>query len=108
MRLTYILWTLGFLTRLIVAGDVLQCSFHVGDFVFDLCPVVKSHTFAPITISLQEDTPPTCTKSTYTISMNGALKRDGTLPAELQCPPGTWICLEGNSSFGRIPPPIYM
>ncbi|KAF8914955.1 hypothetical protein CPB85DRAFT_1296368 [Mucidula mucida] len=81
----------GVLTRLIVAGDVLQCSFHVGDFVFDLCPVVKLHTSAPITISLQEDTPPTVPR------------RDGTLPAELQCPPGTWICLEVSNRLPNRP-----
>ncbi|KAF9049607.1 hypothetical protein BDZ89DRAFT_1126561 [Hymenopellis radicata] len=104
MLFTHILLTLGLLTRLIAAEDVLQCSFHVGEFVFDLCPVVKSHsTSSPITVSLQEDTPPTRTKSTYTISVNGALKRDGTLPAELQCPPETWICLEVSNSQPNRP-----
>ncbi|KAK0444552.1 uncharacterized protein EV420DRAFT_1002653 [Desarmillaria tabescens] len=87
----------------------LQCSLQIDNHLFDLCPLVASHP-GPLTISLDEETPPTRTRNTYSISLNGPLKRDGTLPAELQvslayftgetrvliiyeCPDGTWICL---------------
>ncbi|KAK0203938.1 autophagy-related protein 27-domain-containing protein [Desarmillaria ectypa] len=70
----------------------LQCSFQIDNHMFDLCPIIASH-LGPLTISLDEETPPTRTRSTYSISLNGPLKRDGTLPAELQCLDGTWICL---------------
>lgn len=69
-----------------------RCSFQIDNHLFDLCPITASHP-GPLTINLDEETPPTRTRSTYSISLDGPLKRNGTLPAELQCPDRTWICL---------------
>ncbi|KAK1221324.1 hypothetical protein PQX77_015871 [Marasmius sp. AFHP31] len=70
----------------------IPCSFDIGDLRYDICPLVQSET-RYLKLSMDEDTPPTRTRKTYDIGIGGALRRDGTLPADLQCPEGTWICL---------------
>ncbi|KAG5652693.1 hypothetical protein H0H81_004078 [Sphagnurus paluster] len=72
--------------------DRLECSFAIKQFEFDLCPLIEAHS-ERFDIAIDEETPPTCTKKVYAVSLGGALKTDGTLPAELQCPEGTRICL---------------
>ncbi|RDB17471.1 Autophagy-related protein 27 [Hypsizygus marmoreus] len=75
------------------SGDSrLRCTFAVNQLEFDLCPLVKAHS-ATFEVTTDEETPPTHTKSVYAVSLSGSLKRDVTLPADLQCPEGTWICL---------------
>ncbi|KAF9256379.1 hypothetical protein L218DRAFT_966382 [Marasmius fiardii PR-910] len=74
------------------SSESIPCSFNIENFKYDLCPLLQSHT-RHMKLTISEDTPPTLTRKTYEISLEGALKRDGTLPAELQCPGGTWICL---------------
>ncbi|GLB38918.1 putative autophagy-related protein 27 [Lyophyllum shimeji] len=70
----------------------LECTFAVNQLEFDLCPLLNARS-APFDITFAEETPPTYTKHVYAVSFGGPLKRDGTLPAELQCPEGTQICL---------------
>ncbi|KAJ7284049.1 hypothetical protein C8J57DRAFT_1001350, partial [Mycena rebaudengoi] len=73
-----------------VAADSFPCKFALSDLEFDLCPILSGPT---VLIPFAEDTPPTHTTHEYSIGMGGPLRRDLTLPAELQCPEGTWICL---------------
>ncbi|KAG7446723.1 uncharacterized protein BT62DRAFT_931291 [Guyanagaster necrorhizus] len=80
----------------------LQCSFQIDNDMFDLCPLITSHP-GPLAISLDEETPPTRTRNSYSISLNGPLKLDVTLPAELQCPDGTWICLIVTNAWPNRP-----
>ena len=75
-------WSLALLLSNVVAQEF-PCSFKLDSHDFDLCPLVASQT-NPIEITVKEETPPTRTISTYRISVNGALKRDGTLPNDLQ------------------------
>ncbi|KAF5383261.1 hypothetical protein D9615_004829 [Tricholomella constricta] len=69
-----------------------KCTFAIKQLEFDLCPLFQAHS-AAFDITIDEETPPTHTKHVYAVSFGGPLKRDGTLPAELQCPEGTRICL---------------
>ncbi|KAF9456957.1 hypothetical protein BDZ94DRAFT_1143969, partial [Collybia nuda] len=57
-----------------------------------LCPLLKARA-GNFDISIEEETPPTHTQRKYALGFGGALKWDGTLPAELQCPEGSRICL---------------
>ncbi|KAG7086773.1 hypothetical protein E1B28_002703 [Marasmius oreades] len=74
------------------SSPTIPCSFNIKNFKYDLCPLLGSHV-RNLKLTISEDTPPTLTRKMYQISLEGALTRDGTLPAELQCPGGTWICL---------------
>lgn len=72
----------------------LPCTFTIDNTEFDLCPLLGSSK--PLQISTGEDTPPTYTTNIYAVGLGRPLKRDGTLPAELQCPEGTLVCLTGE------------
>ncbi|KAJ6628880.1 autophagy-related protein 27-domain-containing protein [Mycena sp. CBHHK59/15] len=72
-----------------VAADHV-CNFALNSLEFDLCPVFAGPSTS---VSFAEDTPPTHTAQVYAIGLGAPLDRDVTLPAELQCPEGTWICL---------------
>lgn len=61
----------------------LKCTFVVNQLEFDLCPLIDAHS-TPFEIIIDKDTPPTHTKHIYAVSLGGPLKRDMTLPAELQ------------------------
>ncbi|KAF7332123.1 Autophagy-related protein 27 [Mycena kentingensis (nom. inval.)] len=70
-----------------------SCTFSLSDGLqFDLCPLLNKRG-TEINVTVEEETPPTLTTYRYTIGLNAPLKVDGTLPRELQCPVGTWICL---------------
>jgi hypothetical protein len=64
-----------------VAADSFPCKFALSDLEFDLCPILSGPT---VLIPFAEDTPPTHTTHEYSIGMGGPLRRDLTLPAELQ------------------------
>ncbi|KAF4582536.1 hypothetical protein EYR38_002662 [Pleurotus pulmonarius] len=83
-------------------------SFANDRLRYNLCPLLHRHKGhketsdgdktvevdpRPIKIRIVEETPPTRTTSVYSIGLRSALDWNGTLPAELQCPKGTWICL---------------
>ncbi|KAJ3509912.1 hypothetical protein NLJ89_g4964 [Agrocybe chaxingu] len=68
--------------------------------VYHLCPILSwlphdSKSKKKIQIVNYEETAPTRTRYVYDIALlgSGGLERDGTLPASLQCPEGTMICL---------------
>jgi autophagy-related protein 27 len=68
-----------------------QCTITLPNrFTYDLCPLLSS----PLEVVIEESTPPTLTKSVYTISLLKPLDRDNTLPADLQCDEGTMVCLK--------------
>ncbi|KAL1741355.1 hypothetical protein HDZ31DRAFT_67012 [Schizophyllum fasciatum] len=74
----------------------LPCSFTLDSAGqashYDLCPLLRGAD--TLRITSHEDTPPTRTEFTYTLGLGEAIKRDKTLPAELQCGEGTWVCLQ--------------
>ncbi|KAJ7498694.1 autophagy-related protein 27-domain-containing protein [Mycena latifolia] len=82
-------WWFGLLWSLTVAADR-ACDFTLDGLEFNLCPLF---TKASTVSEFAESTPPTQTTHRYNISLGAPLKPDGTLPSELQCPEGTWICL---------------
>ncbi|KAI0075596.1 hypothetical protein K474DRAFT_1599538 [Panus rudis PR-1116 ss-1] len=92
-----LLLLVGALLALVYAQDEgldKRCQFTVDDQHFDLCPILGGDNAGKvITITQDRLTPPTTTKTEYKISLNGPLKRDGTLPSQYQCPEGTWICM---------------
>ncbi|KAK7054254.1 autophagy-related protein 27 [Favolaschia claudopus] len=61
-----------------------RCKFTLNKLQFDLCPLFAK----PLSISWEESTPPTFTTHRYAMSFGVPLKRDSTLPIELQCPNG--------------------
>ncbi|KAF7355517.1 Autophagy-related protein 27 [Mycena sanguinolenta] len=67
-----------------------SCSFTLDSLEFDLCPLYM-FSGESTSISFAEETPPTLTTQRY--DLGAPLKPDTTLPAKLQCPEGTWICL---------------
>ncbi|CAA7268612.1 unnamed protein product [Cyclocybe aegerita] len=78
--------------------------FHSGSrtiqHVYHLCPILSwlpydSKSKKKIQIVNYEETAPTRTRYVYDIALlgSGGLERDRTLPASLQCPEGTMICL---------------
>ncbi|KAJ6490349.1 autophagy-related protein 27-domain-containing protein [Mycena vitilis] len=73
----------------VVANDY-ACNFTLDGLEFDLCPLFRGSS---TTIAFVENTPPTTTAHRYAVGLGAPLKRDVTLPSELQCPEGTWICL---------------
>ncbi|KAI0360733.1 hypothetical protein OH77DRAFT_1493144 [Trametes cingulata] len=68
-----------------------QCNFALGGQQFDLCPVLEGND-GGWSIETERKTPPTITKTSYTISLQGPLEKDENVPQHEQCPPGTWIC----------------
>ncbi|KAF9555645.1 hypothetical protein CPC08DRAFT_765800 [Agrocybe pediades] len=81
-------------------GNDSLCAFDVpsekhGEFHFNLCPLwsAREKEKKVITVIIDEDTPPTHTQYVYKIARIGATFWDTTLPAELQCPEGSWVCL---------------
>lgn len=50
--------------------------------VYDLCPLFSQHQ--PLKYDIDEDTPPTHTKYAYEIALGNGIRKDGTLPANLQ------------------------
>ncbi|KAJ6598830.1 hypothetical protein DFH09DRAFT_16447 [Mycena vulgaris] len=83
-----------------VAADRPVCDFTLGSLEFDLCPLF---TGTSINVSVSEATPPTYTTHRYAVGLGAPLKRDGTLPLELQCPAGTWICLTVMNTWPSHP-----
>ncbi|KAJ6539577.1 hypothetical protein B0H19DRAFT_1315768 [Mycena capillaripes] len=82
------------------------CNFSLDGLEFDLCPLFSGTSTA---VSFEEDTPPTHTTHRYALGLGAPLKFDHTLPLELQCPEGTWICLTIIStrlSQPSVPPQI--
>ncbi|KAF8068033.1 autophagy-related protein 27-domain-containing protein [Lyophyllum atratum] len=101
MFITHSVWLLlvswsypSFVVAIDVSDDTAtaRCTFAINDLRFDLCPLFVAHP-TPFNVIIDEETPPTRTKNVYMMSLGGPLRRDGTLPAELQCPKGTRICL---------------
>ncbi|KAF8157139.1 autophagy-related protein 27-domain-containing protein [Crassisporium funariophilum] len=63
---------------------------------YDLCPLLPSNSKGQkLRVTVDESTPPTHTQHIYDVALFGTngLERDGTLPSDLQCPEGTWVCL---------------
>ncbi|KZT02824.1 uncharacterized protein LAESUDRAFT_729791 [Laetiporus sulphureus 93-53] len=68
-----------------------QCDFTLGGRRFDMCPVFEGKDRG-WTVSREQQTPPTITKTEYRISFQGPLKRNRKIASYEQCPDGTWIC----------------
>ncbi|KAH9896810.1 hypothetical protein C8Q73DRAFT_687159 [Cubamyces lactineus] len=68
-----------------------QCKFVLGGQWFDLCPVLEGND-GGWRLELELRTPPTITKTSYSIKLRGPLETDQSVPQYEQCPPGTWIC----------------
>ncbi|KAJ7904760.1 autophagy-related protein 27-domain-containing protein [Mycena olivaceomarginata] len=66
------------------------CNFILDSLAFDLCPLFSGQSTS---VAFGEETPPTFTTHRYAVNFGAPLKVDTTLPRELQCPEGTWICL---------------
>ncbi|KAF8641802.1 hypothetical protein AX16_009783 [Volvariella volvacea WC 439] len=77
---------------LVSAGSI-PCNVSIDRYSFRLCPLLESRRADSLLVSVAEETPPTRTKRVYRMNLQDKLHRDYTLPAELQCPEGTWICL---------------
>ncbi|ESK87072.1 autophagy protein atg27 [Moniliophthora roreri MCA 2997] len=78
----------------------IPCSFTIQNLKYDICPLLRSGV-RHRRLLIPEDTPPTLTTNKYEIGLTGPLKRDATLPQDLQCPDGTWICLTGRNTFSE-------
>ncbi|EIW55777.1 uncharacterized protein TRAVEDRAFT_30502 [Trametes versicolor FP-101664 SS1] len=68
-----------------------QCKFTLGGQQFDLCPVLEGNE-GGWTTEIERKTPPTVTKTSYQIALQGPLAKDKNATKYDQCPPGTWIC----------------
>ncbi|TRM55771.1 hypothetical protein BD626DRAFT_522398 [Schizophyllum amplum] len=79
-------------SSLVASGTFLPCAFTLSAIHYNLCPLLSGPE--PLTITSHESTPPTHTDYTYTIGRSAPLQRDRTLPDELQCGEGTWVCLQ--------------
>ncbi|TRM59496.1 hypothetical protein BD626DRAFT_507308 [Schizophyllum amplum] len=79
-------------SSLVASGTFLPCAFTLSAIHYNLCPLLSGSE--PLTITSHESTPPTHTDYTYTIGRGAPLQRDRTLPDELQCGEGTWVCLQ--------------
>jgi len=74
----------------VAAAAANACNFTLDSLEFDLCPLFSGKSASLLFI---KETPPTFTTHRYALGLGAPLKFDTTLPAELQCPEGTWICL---------------
>ncbi|PFH45837.1 hypothetical protein AMATHDRAFT_43928 [Amanita thiersii Skay4041] len=94
---TFLLLIVPF-SQAIAAG--LPCKISIRKRRYNLCPLfgggsqeqASSNVYS---VMRDETTPPTHTRYHYAISLSAAdgVPWDNTLPADLQCPRGTWICL---------------
>lgn len=64
------------------AANDQPCNFSLDGLEFDLCPLFSGTSNT--SVSLEEDTPPTHTTHRYALGLGAPLKRDVTLPSELQ------------------------
>ncbi|KAJ7068508.1 autophagy-related protein 27-domain-containing protein [Mycena amicta] len=69
-----------------------HCSFTLDGLEFNLCPLL-ANPGTELQVTFSEPTPPTETTYRYTLGLGAPIKRDGKLPAELQCNEGTYMCL---------------
>ncbi|KAL1679621.1 hypothetical protein EV122DRAFT_277012 [Schizophyllum commune] len=94
-------------TRLLTADspNPLPCAFTIDSpappLHYDLCPLLGGTD--PLTITSHEETPPTQTDHTYTVGRGAPVQRDRTMPDELQCAEGTWVCLQVINSRPNHP-----
>ncbi|KAI0635105.1 hypothetical protein C8Q77DRAFT_1105856 [Trametes polyzona] len=79
-----------------------QCKFSLGSQQFDLCPILEGND-GGWTIETERRTPPTVTKTSFRISLQGPLKKEENVPQYEQCPPGTWICQIVSNRRPRFP-----
>ncbi|KAI0777632.1 hypothetical protein BD413DRAFT_467353 [Trametes elegans] len=68
-----------------------QCKFTLEGQAFDLCPILDGND-GGWTLETERRTPPTITKTSYSINLRGPLEKDENAAQHEQCPPGTWIC----------------
>ncbi|EEB94956.1 hypothetical protein MPER_06152, partial [Moniliophthora perniciosa FA553] len=80
----------------------IPCSFTMQNMKYDICRLLQSNV-RHRKLLIPEETPPTLTTNKYEIGLAGPLKRDGTLPQDLQCPDGTWICLTVSNTRPKHP-----
>ncbi|KAJ7129434.1 hypothetical protein C8R44DRAFT_77867 [Mycena epipterygia] len=83
-------WSVLLLQTTIIVAAEHACNFTLDNFEFTLCPLFSKTSTS---ISFAEDTPPTYTTYRYELSLGVPLQQDNTLPQELRCKDGTWICL---------------
>ncbi|GBE84263.1 hypothetical protein BKA93DRAFT_534641 [Sparassis latifolia] len=69
-----------------------HCRFSLGNQRFNLCPVFEANEGNWV-VEYEVPTPPTFTKTSYTISLRGALQKNEGVPDHEQCPDGSWICM---------------
>ncbi|KAF7301878.1 Autophagy-related protein 27 [Mycena indigotica] len=69
-----------------------SCRFKLNDLEFNLCPLLNKPG-TELDISFSQLTPPTNTSYRYTLGLGTPIQRDVTLPADLQCEEGTYLCL---------------
>ncbi|KAH8103336.1 hypothetical protein BXZ70DRAFT_720347 [Cristinia sonorae] len=97
-HLTVLLLALLALVVAVLAADeevAKHCKFTLEGQNFDLCPIIelgkeKGGWF----VGSERQTPPTVTKMSYRISLSGPLPFNASIPSEIQCPEGTWICMK--------------
>ncbi len=59
-----------------------QCKFMVDGNAFNLCPLLKRKSLW--IVDSEQDTPPSITTTRYTLSFNGPIEKDTTLPDDMQ------------------------
>ncbi|KAJ8514834.1 hypothetical protein ONZ45_g7661 [Pleurotus djamor] len=93
-------------------------------YIYDVCPLLHRHKHdgnndggnkdknvevdeRPIRIRIEEKTPPTLTTSVYDLALRTSLKRNGTLPAELQVCEST-LRYDGKLTMGAGSVPMIL
>lgn len=86
----------------VLAGDtvrldslVRQCSFMVDGIKFDLCPILgQQQEKGGWWLRSEKETPPTVTYNSYRLSLDGALRRNASIPEERQVRRSAQGCLD--------------
>lgn len=76
----------------VLAGDTVrldslirQCSFMVDGIKFDLCPILgQQQEKGGWWLRNEKETPPTVTYNSYRLSLDGALRRNASIPEDRQ------------------------
>jgi len=85
------------------------CEFAVDGYSFNLCPILqlpKDKGTGIRRIWKKEDTPPTTTWTSYSLSLRGQLPVNDSIPRTDQCPEGTWVCKIVRNARGDQKPSI--
>lgn len=94
----------------LVDTSACKLSFPKAGRDYNLCPLFSTHGHTVGSLSSEERTPPTITRTEIKWNFGGPLERIENTKESEQCPPGTWICMTVTNrrivDHGKIPPRI--